>query len=390
MKTEFMKIYEELEQLTEANIPAARFDDYALYTADSPARYKIYWPNAWFDADKTRYENSGIPFKQAVEEIVSIISKLPREKKFGITISCEFLVRNTIGVEAFYLYTFAKAYKKPATLRFNTRSATPAPEFIRDAGQKIIDILEEVANFIIEEEINVYEELDALNEVFTYTEDEILSDEELKEVTAKVAELEPEYEKAVKASRAKLKELKAAGGTMKSIWEDPEYKKLFDLGGELYRQLSPFKKKLDRHNEIIRYQTATDSQVATEEDWDRIIGYEWEVTVEDLDISVYTEEDEYPSGWDSSRDSIIWSRSPAQSGTLNEWTVSIGVTKEQVADFLNKKVEEVTTKDIMDFDDKEFTDYLSTLDEVIAQAEKEATEAIDNGDYDYDRVSWDD
>jgi hypothetical protein len=65
--------------------------------------------------------------------------------------------------------------------------------------------------------IKLYEELDALNEVFTYTEDEILSDEELKEVTAKVAELEPEYEKAVKASRAKFKELKAAGGTMKSI-----------------------------------------------------------------------------------------------------------------------------------------------------------------------------
>lgn len=390
MKTEFMKIYEELEQLTEANMPAGRADDYALYTADSPVRYKIWWPNAWFDADKTRYENSGIPFKQAVEEIVSIISELPREKKFGITISCEFLLRNTIGVEAFYLYTFAKEYKKPATLRFNTRSATPAPDFVRDAGQKIIDILEEVANFIIEEEINVYEELDALNEVFTYTEDEILSDEELKEVTAKVAELEPEYEKAVKASRAKLKELRAAGGTMKSIWEDPEYKKLFDLGGELYRQLAPFKKKLDRHNEIIKYQTATDSQLATEEDWDRIIGYEWEVEVEDLEVEVYREESEYESGWDSMRDSIIYTTVPAQSGYITRWTVSVEVTKEQVADFLNKAVEEVTTRDIMDLDDKEFTDYLSTLDEVIAQAEKEASEAVDNGDYDYDSVSWDD
>ena len=65
--------------------------------------------------------------------------------------------------------------------------------------------------------MKLYEELDTLNEVFTYKEDELLSDEELKEVTAKVAELEPKYDEAVKASRAKLKELKAAGGTFKTI-----------------------------------------------------------------------------------------------------------------------------------------------------------------------------
>ena len=57
-----------------------------------------------------------------------------------------------------------------------------------------------------------------------------------------------------------------------------------------------------------------------------------------------------------------------------------------MADFLGKKVEEVTTKDIMGLDEKEFENYLSTLDEVIAQAEKEATEAVDSGNYDYDSV----
>ena len=44
----------------------------------------------------------------------------------------------------------------------------------------------------------------------------------------------------------------------------------------------------------------------------------------------------------------------------------------------------------MDFDEEAFTNYLSTLDEVIAQAEKEAAEAVDSGNYDYDSVSWDD
>lgn len=388
MKTEFMKIYEELERLTEANMSAGRADDYALYTAESPVKYKIFWPSAWADSDKTRYENSDIPFKQAVEEIVSILSKLPQEKKFGITISCEFLLRRTtIGVEAFYLYTFAKEYKKPATLRFNTRSATPAPDFVRDAAQKIIDILGEVAKFKIEEEINVYEELDTLNEVFTYKEDEILSDEELKEITAKVAELEPKYDEANSARLAKLKELKAAGVRP---FDDVEFRELADKSFELWKQLSPFKKKLDRHNEILRYKSAADSQLATEEDWDRLIGYEWDVEVEDLEVEVSTEEDEYPSGWDYSRDDIIWTRTPAQSGIINNWTVSVEVTKEQVAEFLNKKVEEVTTKDIMDLDEKEFTNYLSTLDEVIDKAIKEATEAADSGDYDYDSVSWDD
>ena len=42
----------------------------------------------------------------------------------------------------------------------------------------------------------------------------------------------------------------------------------------------------------------------------------------------------------------------------------------------------------MDLDEKEFTNYLSTLDEVIDKAIEEATEAADSGDYNYDRVSW--
>ena len=387
MKTEFMKIYEELEQLTEANTPAARFDEYALYTADSPVRYKIYWPNAWFDADKTRYENSGIPFKQAVEEIVSIISELPREKKFGITISCEFLIRNTIGVEAFYLYTFAKEYKKPATLRFNTRSATPAPDFVRDAGQKIIDILEEVANFIIEEEINVYEELDALNEVFTYTEDEILSDEELKDLTDKIAALKPQEEKASADWRAIRNKLKADNVAFMRWDENPEYNKALAAYRNIRDQIWPLESKLKKHNEAVKYKSA-EGQLATEEDWDRILDYEWEVEVEDLEVEVYREESEYESGWDPMHDSIIYTTIPAQSGYITSWTVSVEVTKEHVAEFLGKEIEEVTIRDIMDLDEKAFTEHLATYDEIIDRAIKEAEEAADSGDYDYDDVSW--
>ena len=58
---------------------------------------------------------------------------------------------------------------------------------------------------------SAFKALDSLNEAFNYKEEEILSDEEVKKITAKIAELEPQYEEATKKRRAKEKELKAAG-----------------------------------------------------------------------------------------------------------------------------------------------------------------------------------
>jgi len=58
---------------------------------------------------------------------------------------------------------------------------------------------------------SAFEALNSLNEVFTYKEEDILSDEDIKEITAKVTELEPQYKEASKKHRAKRKELKAAG-----------------------------------------------------------------------------------------------------------------------------------------------------------------------------------
>lgn len=228
-----------------------------------------------------------------------------------------------------------------------------------------------------------YDSLEKLNEAFTYTEDEILSDEEVKELEAKLAELKPLYDKAKKDMNTKQAEFKAAGISYRDYDRDPEYKKIEDTRWNLFRMINPLQKKLDRHNDIIKYKNATEDQLATEEDWDRIIGYEWDVEVEDLEIDVYRDEDEYPSGWDSMRDSIIYTTVPGQSGTIDHWTVSVEVTKEWVADFLDKKVEEVTTKDLMDFDDKGFTEYLSQLDEVIDKAIESAKE-----NYDYDDVEW--
>jgi hypothetical protein len=53
--------------------------------------------------------------------------------------------------------------------------------------------------------------LNSLTEGFSYKEEELLSDEEVKEVTAKIAELEPQYKEASKKTRDKYSELEAAG-----------------------------------------------------------------------------------------------------------------------------------------------------------------------------------
>lgn len=235
---------------------------------------------------------------------------------------------------------------------------------------------------------SAFKALDSLNEAFNYKEEEILSDEEVKKITAKIVELEPQYEEATKKRRAKEKELKAAGMSWQEISEDPEYKKLDEIQTAIWRQLYPLEEKLRRHNDIIKYRTAGD-QIATEEDWDKVIGYTWDIKVE-VDVEVYKEADEYPSGWDYGTDSISWSTTPARYGTLHYWTTSVEITEELVADFLGKKIEEVTVKDIMDLNEKAFEEYLAENDEVINQAYNEAKKAVKKGDYDYDDIDWED
>lgn len=238
---------------------------------------------------------------------------------------------------------------------------------------------------------NAFKALDSLNEVFNYKEEEILSDEEVKEITAKIAELKPQYKEAHEKCIVKSKELKDAGLKYQEVFEDPEYKKLDEVRLTLWKQLSPLEKKLDRHNAIIKYQTAGD-QIATEDDWDTIINYSWDVDVE-VEVAVHKEADEYPSGWDSRTDSIIWTTTPTRHGIINHWSVAVEVTKEQVADFLEKKVEEVTVKDLMDLENsgfRGFEEYLAETEAVIEQAQKEAEEAVEKDDYEYDQVDWED
>ena len=68
-----------------------------------------------------------------------------------------------------------------------------------------------------------------------------------------------------------------------------------------------------------------------------------------------------------------------------EYCDKIG-TEELVVDFLEKGVEEVTVKDLMNLNEKDFEEYLAGKDDIIKQARKEAKEAVENGDYDDSQV----
>lgn len=237
---------------------------------------------------------------------------------------------------------------------------------------------------------DAFKALNSLNEVFDYKEEEILSDREIKEINARVAELRSQYEEAEEKSDIKYEELKAAGLSSSDIFKDPEYRKLSDTAKALWEQIFTLEKKLDKHNTIIKYQTTGD-QIATEDDWDTVVGT-WDDIEVEVDIEINEEEGEYPSGWDPRTDSVRWTSTPARHGIIHYWTISVDVTKEMVADFLEKKVEEVTVKDIMNLDSdyEDFAKYLAEKDDVIKQAQKEVEEVVKFGDYDDSQVDWDD
>lgn len=233
--------------------------------------------------------------------------------------------------------------------------------------------------------IKLYESLNTLNESINYDEKNILSDQELKELKDKLAIVEPELKRLKEISAKKRDIVVSKFGRFnwdRSTPEFQEYQEAYDAWLKLYKEVSPLQSKLFKHEETLRYKNAGEG-LATEEDWEEIL-YTWDdIEVEGLEVEVEEDEDEYPSGWNPRTDSIIWTRVPAKRGVISRWTTSVDVTKEHVAEYLKKKVEEITTRDLMELDESDFATYLSELDEVIAKAEKEAAE-----DYEYDNVDW--
>ena len=141
---------------------------------------------------------------------------------------------------------------------------------------------------------------------------------------------------------------------------------------------------LDRHEVAQRYFAASD-ELATEDDWDEVLGrLPEEFDFEDLEIEVETEEDDEPTGWNYRTDSIIYTTYPAQHGYINSWSITIEPTQELVSRFLNKPIEEITGKDLAGITEDDYYEFILNDDECL---EKVKDDALTN--YDYDDVSWD-
>jgi hypothetical protein len=110
-------------------------DDYANYSEDSLVKYSIRWFNY-----RDRFENSNIPFNQAIAEILKHISELIAEAKYGIVISCSFTSTSQFGNEAFYIYR-GISHTDKIEIRFNARSVSPTPDFVKNAANEIAKAL---------------------------------------------------------------------------------------------------------------------------------------------------------------------------------------------------------------------------------------------------------
>lgn len=112
-------------------------NDYKNYTEDSLVEYRIYWSR--YPYNNTEIKKTKLPFKQAVQEILKTLNELSDDAKadYGITIMCNFLAPNGRDAEAFYTHRWPSDMYDEANLRFNSRSVSPTPDFIKDAGKKV-------------------------------------------------------------------------------------------------------------------------------------------------------------------------------------------------------------------------------------------------------------
>ena len=127
---------EDAEETTVSTADTA--EDYKNYTEDSLVDYTISWSRPPYSRE--RINKSKVPFKKAVSEILNTINSLDDSAKadYGITVSCEFIVSGrSYGAEAFYARRWPSDMYDETILRFNARSTSPTPDFVKDAGTKI-------------------------------------------------------------------------------------------------------------------------------------------------------------------------------------------------------------------------------------------------------------
>jgi sulfatase maturation enzyme AslB (radical SAM superfamily) len=118
-------------------------------------------------------------------------------------------------------------------------------------------------------------------------------------------------------------------------------------------------------------------------DWDNYL-YEIDLKFDDLDIEVQADWVEFTNTYGPMRDyDDVGEVDHSETGTIREWIYTFDLSEEDYADFLNKKIEDITEEDLENIDEKQFEEFLRDkyFDKAIEDAEE---------NWEADDVSWED
>jgi hypothetical protein len=116
-------------------------EDYSLYTDESLTAYKIYTFPVSGDEEMSEQKYS-IPFKTALTELITYIKKFKTQAGFrGVTISWSFDIgKGIFNPEILYFSASVEPGLRP-WMRYNSRSKTPTPTFVKDAFKQLADAI---------------------------------------------------------------------------------------------------------------------------------------------------------------------------------------------------------------------------------------------------------
>ena len=203
-----------------------------------------------------------------------------------------------------------------------------------------------------------------LNEEFN--QEDILSEDEVQELTSKLDKLNDELTK------------------LRAVPQEERTEKFWEHRRAVQKELNDVKNKLNIHTKTKKY-FETEEGLAEEKDWDELFDIlPEEFEFEDLHVEVESEASDEPVGWNYNTDSIIYKEYPAQHGYVENWTYTIYPSKELIARMLNKKIEDITKRDLASFDEDDYYDFILNDEKCIEEVSKYIQD-----NWEYDDVIWD-
>lgn len=176
---------------------------------------------------------------------------------------------------------------------------------------------------------------------------------------------------------------KLAGSSRSMGSGNPEYRALNSELRDLHLKYGELKAKLDLHNRNVKYFEASNNP-ATEDEWDELLNsLPLEFTFKDLEIEVESEETDEVSGYNPMTDTYSYTEYPARTGYIREWTMEIEPTEELVSRYLNKPVDQITSKDLASVNEEAYEEFILDDKECL---DKVTEDALDK--WDYDDVEW--